>query len=163
MTGLDRQERWTVTIPGHTLEQLRRAIVKAATGTEPAPHPWPLPLELELTTCAQRLDEEPERQNVHSTAYENVHAVKFGSGKLYGFTVYNSKASAQFIQVFDNSRAPASGDVPDVVFTAAASSNLGVDWIPGRPFRTGCFIANSSTGPTYTAGSADCFFDVQFI
>lgn len=163
MAGRDRQERWKVTVPGWAVEAVRRTVVKAATGTAPTPDPYPLPLELELQAEAERLDAEPERQNVHSLVYENVHAVKYGSGMLYGFTVYNSNASAQFIQIFDNAKAPASGDVPDVVFTVQATTNLGVDWIPGRPFHAGCFIANSTTGPTYTAGAADCFFDVQFI
>lgn len=158
-----REDAWVVKLNRETVEHIRSVIVHAATGTVPAPNPWPLPLEVQLTTETARLDEEPVRQNVHSTAYENVHAVKYGEGMLYGFTVYSAKVAAQFVQVFDNSKAPTAGDVPDVVFAVAATANLGVDWIPGRPFRTGCFIANSSTGPTYTAGAADCFFDVQFI
>lgn len=101
--------------------------------------------------------------NVHSTALENVHTVKFGEGLLFGFTVYSDKAAAQFIQVFDNRVAPTSGDVPAVVFNVASKSSLGVNWLPPRTFQVGCFIANSSTAATYTAGSADCFFDVQFL
>lgn len=146
-----------------TLEAIRVTVTHAITGTVPAPNPYPLPLALELELEAERLDPEPRRQNVHSNAYENVHAVKFGEGILYGFTAYNSNAASQFIQVFDNSKAPVTGDVPAVTFTVAATTNLGVEWIHGRPFLTGCFIANSTTGPTYTAGANDCFFDVQFV
>ena len=103
-----------------------------------------------------------EPLNIHSNAYEAVRKVKTGPGFLYGFSVYNSGA-AQFVQVFDKATAPVTGDVPAVVFTMAATANFGANWIPGRVFEYGCFIANSSTGPTYTAGSNDCFFDVQFL
>lgn len=102
-------------------------------------------------------------QNVHSTGLEASHLVKSGEGLLFGFQCYSNKAAAQFIQVFDNFVAPASGDVPAVVFTVGATSNLGVAWTPPRSFRAGCWIANSSTAATFTAGSADCFFDVQFL
>lgn len=158
-----REDRWTVRLPAPSVEAFRRVLVKALTGTEPAPHPHPLPLDLELTTASVRLDHPPERQNVHSTVYENAHVVRSGAGVLYGFTVYSSNAASQFIQVFDLTSAPANGAVPEVVFTVAATSQLGVEWIHGRPFHQGCVIANSTTAPTYTAGVADTFFDVQYL
>ena len=101
--------------------------------------------------------------NIHSNAYEATRQVKTGPGVLYGFTVYSSKASAQFIQVHDLTAVPASGAIPAAVFTIGATANLPVDWVPGRVFEYGCWIVNSSTGPTYTAGLADCWFDVQFV
>ena len=101
--------------------------------------------------------------NIHSNVYENARVVKSGPGILYGFSVYNSKASAQFIQVFDAASLPADTAVPAAVFTVAASSNLAANWLPGRTFLYGCVICNSSTGPTKTIGSADCFIDVQFL
>lgn len=104
-----------------------------------------------------------EPLNIHSNAYAASLVVKSGPGILYGFTVYSSKASAQFIQVFDAAALPADGAIPACVFTAAAAANLAANWIPGRIFQTGCVICNSSTGPTKTIGSADCFFDVQFL
>ena len=158
-----REDRWQVRLPGPSVEAFRRVLVKALTGTEPSPHPFPLPLDLELTTAAVRLDHPPERQNVHSTVYENAHVVKSGEGVLYGFTVYSSNAAAQFVQVFDLTTLPATGAVPAVVFTVAATAQLGVEWIHGRPFKTGCVIVNSTTAPTYTAGAADSFFDVQYL
>ena len=106
---------------------------------------------------------ETRAQSTRSAAYELIRQVKIGEGLLFGFSVYNSKGSAQFVQVFDKGSIPVTGDVPECVFTMAASSNFGANWIPGRLFRQGCWVANSSTGPTYTAGSADCFFDVQFL
>jgi len=58
---------------------------------------------------------------------------------------------------------PANGAVPVAVFTVATVANLAVNWIPGRTFRRGIVICNSSTGPTLTIGAADCFFDAQYV
>lgn len=99
-----------------------------------------------------------------SNAYESVRQVKTGPGKIYGFTVYNSGA-AQFILMLDSARAPASGDVPVFAPVAvAATSTVFVGFADvGRCFNAGCWLANSSTGPTYTAGAADCWFDAQYV
>jgi len=98
-----------------------------------------------------------------STALSQFLVVKAGPGTLYGFSVFNSKASAQFIQVFDQTSAPTSGQVPVFVATVGASSNLGVYWgSVGRWLNIGIVIANSSTSATQTAGSADCWFDAQY-
>lgn len=101
--------------------------------------------------------------NIHSLAYENFRVVKAGPGVLFGFTVYNSNAAGQFIQVFDQFTEPTDGSAPACVFTVAGASNLPVQWLPGRTFTTGCVLVNSSTGPTVTAGAADCWFDVQYL
>jgi hypothetical protein len=102
--------------------------------------------------------------NSRSLAYESVRQVKTAPGLLFGFSAYSSAAAAQFILVFDSQGAPASGQVPDAVFTVGAAAHLAVSYIfPGRFHKYGIWLANSSTGPTYTAGSADTFFDVQFV
>ena len=102
--------------------------------------------------------------NATSTAYETSRVVKNIPGTVYGLTGYNSKASAQFIHLYDATAVPADTAVPVVVITAAASSNFSIDFgIYGRRFTTGICIGNSSTGPTKTIGSADCWFDVQFL
>lgn len=101
--------------------------------------------------------------NIHANAYAAALKVKSGPGKLYGFTVYNSGA-AQFIQIHDTASAPASGAIPALVINVSATATRGVYFGEvGRTFNTGCWIVNSSTGPTYTAGSADCFIDAQYI
>lgn len=89
--------------------------------------------------------------------------VKAGVTQLFGFTAYSSRVSAQFIQLHDRRGAPAAGNVPDVVFPIPASDFRAVDWIPPRLFNEGCWIVNSTTAGTYTAGAADTFFDVQFL
>lgn len=101
--------------------------------------------------------------SVSSLALQQQFQVTSGPARLFGFQVYSNKASAQFIQLFDSQTAPASGAIPVCVFTVAATANLpvGYPW-PGRWFTRGIWLANSSTAATQTAGSADCYFDVQY-
>lgn len=101
--------------------------------------------------------------NKHSIAYASSLVVKSGPGVLFGFTAYSSNVAAQFILIFDSATLPADATIPECVFTVAATANLGVQWIPGRTFRTGIVICNSTTGPTKTIGAADTFFDAQFL
>jgi len=96
---------------------------------------------------------------VSSSAYEASHVLKASAGTLIAVIGYNSKASAQFIQLYNTSAVPADTAVPVLTFTVPATSNFSVDVpVSGLPFTTGICVANSSTGPTKTLGSADCFF-----
>ena len=108
-------------------------------------------------------DEQLLPLNKSSIAYAASLVIKTGPGILYGFTVYSSKTSSQFVQVFDATTLPADGAIPAALFTVATAANLGVNWIPGRTFQNGIVICNSSTGPTKTLGSADCWFDAQYL
>ncbi len=82
---------------------------------------------------------------------------------VYGFTAYNTKASSQFINVFDANTLPADTAVPLFSWALAANSGVGFGWQPnGRQFQTGLVLCNSSTDATKTIGAVDCFFDVQF-
>lgn len=106
--------------------------------------------------------------SVHSNVLEAARAVKTEPGLLFGFSAITTKATPQFIQVFDTERAPSTGEIPAAVFlinggSVAAGDHLAVSYIfPGRFHRYGIWLANSSTLATLTAGSADCFFDVQY-
>jgi hypothetical protein len=87
--------------------------------------------------------------------------VKPTSGLLYGFWV--SSVAAQFILVFDLNAVPAAATVPLLSFPVAATSGVGANWIPPRAFRNGIVLANSSTQHTFTVGSADCLWDVNYL
>jgi hypothetical protein len=100
--------------------------------------------------------------NSHSNAYEAARVVS-GPGLLYGFSIYNSNGSTQFIQVHDSSVLPVEGAVPVMFWPVATLSTFSLSWLPGRSFQRGIAICNSSTGPTKTIGAADCFFDVQYV
>lgn len=101
--------------------------------------------------------------NKNSNGYRRHISVQSGPGVLFGFTVYNSNAAAQFIQVFDASQLPADGVAPNVLFTVPGSGNLFVQYVPGRRFEVGIVICNSTTGATKTIGAQDCWFDAQYL
>lgn len=100
--------------------------------------------------------------NATSPGPANSIVVKSGAGVLAGFTVFNSNAGSQFILLFDTNAVPANAAVPILAFTVAGGQALAVNWIPGRVFRSGCVLCNSSTSTTKTIGAADCLFDVQY-
>ena len=76
---------------------------------------------------------------------------------------YNSGAD-QFIQIHNSASLPAEGSVPVVVFKAGASLNfsLSQELVGVEPLATGLVICNSSTAPTKTIGSADCWINVCY-
>lgn len=87
-----------------------------------------------------------------------------GQGRLLGVTVTNTKASAQFFQLFDTSSLPADNAVPLIAVDIAANTAKGLFFGEGgRWMRQGITLCNSSTQGTKTIGSADCLFDVQYV
>ena len=103
-------------------------------------------------------------RNSTSNSAESSHLVSAGEGRLYGFTVSSSKASGQFIQVFDAGTLPADGAVPLLSIDIATVTAKGVDFGPmGRWFYRGIILCNSTTQLTKTIGAADCLFDAQYV
>ena len=101
-----------------------------------------------------------------SNALEAFRPVKAGAGTCLGLSGVNSNAAQQYIQVFDvpNATALATGIIPKTVLIVPGASNFSIDYgIWGRAFSRGIVVANSSTLATYTAGSADCWFDVLYV
>jgi hypothetical protein len=103
--------------------------------------------------------------NKHSTVYATNMIVKTGAGKLFGFSVFNSKGSTQYILLYDATTVPADADTSLVIaFPVATLTTLLVSYgAVGRPFNVGCVLVNSSTSNTKTVGLADCWFDAQYV
>jgi hypothetical protein len=116
--------------------------------------------------AARKWHERERSKNSHSVVYESSRVVAAGPSWLYGFTVRTSRTSAQFILLFDQADAnfPSSA-VPDFPWDiGAAPQTLGVSYgALGRFCERGIILANSTTATTLTAGSADCWFDVQYL
>lgn len=101
--------------------------------------------------------------NVDSTAYEASRVISNAPVNLLGCFGYNSKTSAQFMQLFNSTTVPADTTAPTVApINVPASSSWSIDFgVYGRSFATGIAISNSSTGPTKTIGSADTWFSCR--
>ena len=108
--------------------------------------------------CAPPGPQIPGGVLVTSAAYEASHVIKAAPGTLITVFGYNS-GGAQFIQVHDATALPADTGVPKITFAVAAASNFYLD-VPatGMDFGTGIVVCNSTTGPTKTIGSANCWF-----
>lgn len=103
------------------------------------------------------------KTNISVAAYVSNKVVKATAGTLYRITGFNSSVSAQFIQLHDAATLPADTAVPVLVQKVAAGSNFTIEFGSiGRSFTTGIVVANSSTGPTLTVGSADLWIDAQY-
>ena len=101
-------------------------------------------------------------KNATTAAYAASLVIKAEPGVLHNLTGYNAKTSAQFIQIHDAASLPADNAVPAMIITVPASSNFSFQLpVLGRQFANGVVVCNSSTGPTKTIGSADCWFDAQ--
>lgn len=101
-----------------------------------------------------------------TTAYATNLVVKASAGRLFSLIGYNSRTSAQFIQVHNTTSLPADTAVPIYFFRVEAQSNFSLtfDYADiAAYFSTGITVCNSSTGPTKTVGSADCWFVAEYI
>jgi hypothetical protein len=97
-----------------------------------------------------------------SAVYAASATIKVGAGRVMNFSGYNS-GPAQFIQLHNSAGGAAEGAVPLWIAGVPAQSSFSFDFSVGLPFSTGIFFSNSSTGPTKTIGSANCFFTAVYL
>jgi hypothetical protein len=99
----------------------------------------------------------------NSTAYAASLVVKASVGRLFSLSGYNS-GPAQFIHIYNATSLPAETSVPVFIAGVPAQSTFSFDFAGcGLPLSTGIVVSNSSTGPTKTIGSSNCFFTAVFI
>ncbi len=98
-----------------------------------------------------------------STAYEASRQALAVAGNLLSVTGFNSKANAQYIQFHNVASTPAELQVPvDFIYVQPMTSFIYTpNDIIGDYYSAGIYVCNSSTGPTKTIGSADCWFRVR--
>ena len=99
---------------------------------------------------------------VNSSAYEAARVVKASAGRLFNISGYNS-GPAQFLQIHDAASLPAESEVPCAIFAIPSLASFSYEFELGIPCSTGIVVTNSSTGPTKTIGSANCFFTATYI
>ena len=86
-----------------------------------------------------------------------------GELRVYGWVVYSSLGSSQFILMFDASALPADGLAPIIPLPVAASNQVAAYYgDSGRVFNRGIVLCNSTTDTTKTLGAANCLFDIQY-
>ncbi len=99
-----------------------------------------------------------------STALAASLVIKASAGRLYQLTGVNTKSSAQYIQVHNTTSLPADTAVPILLIYVPATSTFSIDFNTiGRYFATGITVCNSSTAATKTVGSADCWFNAEYL
>lgn len=99
-----------------------------------------------------------------STALATNLVIKASAGRLYSLTGVNTKSSAQYIQIHNTTSLPVDTAVPVYVIYVPALSNFALDFVNyGRYFGTGITVCNSSTAATKTVGSADCWFNAEYV
>lgn len=93
----------------------------------------------------------------NSAAAEETKLLKTGAGILISLVVTNFNASARYIYIFDAVTATGTPIYPPIPLAALGSSGsvLAITLPFAVPFSTGCFVAASSTGATFTASAGN--------
>jgi hypothetical protein len=93
--------------------------------------------------------------------------VKASPGKVFSATIVNTSGSDRYIQFFDQTTVVTGGETAKYkcIIPAGGALIIGTDFFGqnGKEFDSGIVIANSTTLPTYTAGSAgDITIDLEY-
>lgn len=100
----------------------------------------------------------------NSQALANSIIAASGQCRLLGFTVSSTRASGQFIQLFDQNTVPGNGAIPIISMDILTAAAKGVSWgSSGRWMNNGVVVCNSTTQGSLTIGAADTLFDVQYV
>lgn len=93
----------------------------------------------------------------NSAAAEETKQLKSGAGQLFSLTVTNFNAAVRYIYIFDSLTATGTPIMPPIPLQAlgAVGSVVAICLPYGIPFSTGCFVATSSTGATFTASAGN--------
>ncbi|MCP5246167.1 MAG: hypothetical protein H6937_09540 [Burkholderiales bacterium] len=102
-------------------------------------------------------------RNVNSGGAADSMVIAATKAKLIRLTIFNAKASSQYIHIFDAASLPANGATPDYPpMYVGTKQTVIVEFNDfGRNFDNGIVVCNSSTEATKTIGSEDCWFDAQ--
>lgn len=103
-----------------------------------------------------------EPSNINTTAYAASLVVKASAGTLYRVRGFTSTA-AQWIQIHDAASLPADTAVPEEITYPDALGNFEFNFPQGKLFASGIVVCDSSTGPTKTIGSANCWISAEYI
>lgn len=95
---------------------------------------------------------------VQSAAYEADHVIKASAGNGIRLSGHSAYAAQQWIQVHDAAADPGPGAVPKITRYVLIRDNFVID-LTGIVFANGIYVCNSVTGPTKTAGAANCWFE----
>lgn len=113
------------------------------------------------TRLAPSADSSTAPANAQTAVLANALVVKATLGVVYGVTGYST--AAQFLQIHDKATAAVSTEVPLVAIPIAANAAFNIDFgVYGLLCTKGIQIANSTTGPTYTAGLANTFISARY-
>jgi hypothetical protein len=103
--------------------------------------------------------------NASTNGAANALLVKSGAGTLFGFSALNTGVPAAFVHLFDTGQQPVNGTVPMFAFPIAGTPGFITPsfGVYGRAFRSGIFLAVSTTAAALTLATAVFLLDAQYV
>lgn len=96
-------------------------------------------------------------------AYVNAFQISAnGPGSVSAVNGYNSAATAQFVMIFDSATCPpTNGTTPYDFQSIPTGTSFAWSLVPAWPFTNGACVAQSSSAPTLTLGTAALFIHAK--